>query len=176
MQPYLFYFGVLPHSKREMGKVSQHHYLLSSPTVNRTSSSVIDPTPTTPTGLGNPTQEQPCCQSCFKDRMDKLLQDRDCCSSTRQKEIYSCKSLSPLEAIKGEPGLTTKFRFTRFTHHHHTHSLSSNQHSVHEKVETWDLALSRHLLVLPLLQAPLGARLYRFPISLDVGHFRPEPV
>jgi len=31
-------------------------------------------------------------------------------------EIYSCKYLSPLEAIKGEPGLTTKFGFIRFTH------------------------------------------------------------
>ena len=125
--------------------------MLSSPTVNRTGSSVIDSTPTTPTGLGNPPQEQPCCQPCFKDGVDKLLQGRDCCSSTRQREIYSCKSLSPLEAIKGEPGLTTKFRLTRFIHTHdqHTHSQSSHQCSVHHKAETWDLALSRNLLVPP---------------------------
>jgi len=39
-------------------------------------------------------------------------------------EIYSCKYMSSLEAIKGEPGVTTKHRFTRFTHahEHHTHS------------------------------------------------------
>ena len=63
MQPYLFHCGVLPHSERGMGEINQCHYLLSPPTVNRTGSSVADPTPTTPTGLGNPPHEQPCCQA-----------------------------------------------------------------------------------------------------------------
>jgi hypothetical protein len=84
MQPYLFYCGVLPHSKRGMEEINQCHYLLSSPTVNRTGNRVTDPTPTTPTGLGNPPQEQPYCQPCFKDGMGKLLQGQDCHSSTRQ--------------------------------------------------------------------------------------------
>jgi len=39
----------------------------------RTDCSMTDPTPTTPTGLGNPRQEQPCCQPCLKDGMGKLL-------------------------------------------------------------------------------------------------------
>ena len=43
--------------------------------------------PTTPTGIGNPPQERLCCQPCLKDGMGKLLQGRDCYSSTRQKEI-----------------------------------------------------------------------------------------
>ena len=42
---------------------------------------------------------------------------------------------------------------TYTTHDHHTsqlaHSQSGNRHSVHHKVETWDLALSRNLLVPP---------------------------
>jgi len=95
-----------------MGEVNQHYYLLSSPTVDKMISSTVDPTPMTPTGLGNPPQKQPYCQPSLKDNMDRLQQGRDCNSSTRQKEIYSCKSLSPLEAIKGEPGLTKRFGFT----------------------------------------------------------------
>jgi len=78
MQPYLFHYGVLPHSKRGMGKVNQRHCLLSSPTFNRTISSITDPTPMTPKGLGNPLQEQPCCQPSLKDEMDQLQQGRDC--------------------------------------------------------------------------------------------------
>jgi len=39
-------------------------------------------------------------------------------------EIYSCKNLSSLEAIKGEPGLTTKDRFTRLTTR--THRIATN--------------------------------------------------
>ena len=53
VQPYLFHCGAPPHSKRGMGEVNQHHYLLSSLTVNMTGCSIADPTPTTPTGLGN---------------------------------------------------------------------------------------------------------------------------
>ena len=44
----------------------------------RTSCSITGPTPTTPTGLGNPSQEQPYCLPCLKDGMGKLLQGRDC--------------------------------------------------------------------------------------------------
>ena len=84
MQPHLFYCDVPPHSKRGMGEINQRHYLLSSPTVNRTSNSITDPTPTTPTGLGNPPQEQPCCQPCLKDGMGELLQGRDCGFTTQQ--------------------------------------------------------------------------------------------
>jgi len=84
IQPYLFHCGVLPHSKRGMGEINQRHYLLSSSTVNRTSSSITDPTPTTSTELGNPPQEQPCYQPCLKDGMGKLLQGRDCGFTTQQ--------------------------------------------------------------------------------------------
>jgi hypothetical protein len=115
VRPYPFHCGVPPHSEKRMGEVNQHHYLLSSPTIDRMISSTTDPTPMTPTGLGNPLQKQPCWQPSLKDKMDRLQQGRDCNSSTRQEEIYSCKSLSPLEAIKGEPGLVTRFRFTHTT-------------------------------------------------------------
>ena len=86
MQPYLFYYGVPPHSKRGIGEVNQHHYLLSFPTVNMTDCVITGPTPMTPIGLGNPPpQEQPC-EPYFKDRMGKLLQGQDCHSSTRQRK------------------------------------------------------------------------------------------
>jgi len=98
VRPYLFYCGIPPHSKRGMGEVNQRHYLLSSLTVNMTGCSIADPTPTTPTGLGNPPQEQPYCQPYFKDRMGKLLQGRDCYSSTQQKKspIIHVKPCLPL--------------------------------------------------------------------------------
>ena len=71
--------------KEEWGRLTSVT-LLSSPTVNRTSSSITDPTPTTPTGLGNPPQKQPCCQPCLKDEMGKLLQGRDCGFTIRQRK------------------------------------------------------------------------------------------
>jgi len=66
---------------------------------------------------------------------------------------HTCKNLCSLETIKGEPGLTT--RTSPYTQHEHRNSKrvrsqSSNQRSVHHaQVETWDLALSRNLLVHP---------------------------
>jgi len=107
-----------------MGEVNQHHYLMSFPTVDAMFSSTGDPTPMTPTGLGNPPQRQPS----LKDKVNKLQQGRDYNSSTRQREIYPCKSLSPFEAIKGEPGLIAR---ERFRHAQYTLPQSSNQHSVH---------------------------------------------
>jgi len=60
----------------------------------RTCNSVTDPTPTTSTGLGDPPQEQPYCQPCLKDGMDKPLQGRDCDFTIQQKEItgHTCKN------------------------------------------------------------------------------------
>jgi len=68
--PYLFHCGVLPHSRKGMGEVNQHHYMRSFPTIDGMFSSAGNPTPTTPTGLGNPLQEQPCCQPSLRDEMD----------------------------------------------------------------------------------------------------------
>ena len=96
MQPYLFYCGVLPHSKRGMGKVNQRHCLLSSPTFNRTISSITDPTPMTPTGLGNPLQEKPCCQPSLKDEMDQLPQGRDCGFTIQQRKSTHVNTCLPL--------------------------------------------------------------------------------
>jgi len=174
IHPYPFHCSALPHSRKGMGEVNQLHYLRSFPTVNRTSSSIIDPTPTTPTGLGNPPQEQSCRQPCFKDRVDKLPQGQDCCSSTRQRKIYSCKSLSPLEAIKGEPGLTTRIRFT--------HTLPP--HSSTEQRSPLCPLLSRDLGLSPLSQpacTPYCKHLWvqgytESTATLDVGHSQPEPV
>jgi len=112
VRPYPFHCGVPPHSEKGMGEVNQHHYSLSSPTIDRMISSTTDPTLMTPAGLGNPLQKQPCWQPSLKDKMDRLQQDQDCSSFTRQEKIYSCKSLSPLEAIKGEPGPLTRGRLT----------------------------------------------------------------
>ena len=130
-----------------MREVNQHHYLLSSPTIDRMISSTAEPTPMTPTGLGNPPQKQPYRQPSLKDKMDRLQQGRDCNSSTRQEEIYSCKSLSPLEAIKGEPGLVTRFRFT---HAQPPYSFTEQQPALCPP-QSRDLGLSssRNLLVLP---------------------------
>jgi len=66
--------------------------------LNRTGSNITEPTPTTPTGLGNPPQGQPCCQPCLKDGMGKLLQGRDCCFTTQQEKspiphVNTCLSL-----------------------------------------------------------------------------------
>ena len=76
----------------------------------RTCSNVTDPTPTTLTGLGSPPQKQPYYQPYLKDEMGKPLQGRDYGSTIQQKEItgHTCKTLCPLETIKGEPGLTSK--------------------------------------------------------------------
>jgi hypothetical protein len=49
--------STLPHSRKGMGEVNQHHCLWSFPTVDRICSSAGDPTPATPTGFGNPLQE-----------------------------------------------------------------------------------------------------------------------
>ena len=76
----------------------------------RTSCSVTDPTPTTSKGLGDPPQEQPYCQPCLKDGMDKLLQGRDYSFVVEQEEDHRSthvKTLCPLKTIKGEPGLTS---------------------------------------------------------------------
>ena len=140
--------GVLPHSRKGMGEVNQHHYLRSFPTVDRMCSSADDPTPATPTGLGNPLQEQPYCQPSPKDEMDQLQQGQDCGFTLQQKKSTHVNTCPPLEAIKGEPGLTTKGRGQK-VHAHNTLSQSSNPHSVHHQAETWDLALSRNLLVPP---------------------------
>jgi len=51
----------------------------------RTHCSITDPTPTTSTGLDNPSQEQPCCQPCPKDEMGKPPQGRNCCFTIYQK-------------------------------------------------------------------------------------------
>ena len=47
VRPYPFHCGVPPHSEKGMGEVNQHHYLLSSPTIDRMISSTTDPTPMT---------------------------------------------------------------------------------------------------------------------------------
>ena len=106
--------------------------------------------------------------------MDRLQQGRNCNSSTRQEEIYSYKSLSPLEAIKGEPGLETRFRLT-----HALPPISfTEQRPTLCPPQSRDQRLSplSQPACTPLLQAPLGARQYRPPISLDVGHSRLKPV
>ena len=59
-----------------MGEVNQHHYLRSLPTIDSMCSSAGDPTPVTPTGLGNTLQEQPYCRPSPKDEMDQLQQGR----------------------------------------------------------------------------------------------------
>jgi len=132
-----------------MGEVNQHHYLRSLPTIDSMCSSAGDPTPATPTGLGNTLQEQPYCRPSPKDEMDQLQQGRDCGFTIPPREINSCKSLSPLEAIKGEPGLIARGRKFKNTHAHNTLSQSSSPHSFHHQAETWDLALSRNQLVPP---------------------------
>ena len=88
-----------------------------------TSCSITDPTPTTSTGLGDPPQEQPYCQPYQKEEIDKPLQGRNCSFTTHQRKIIShtCKTLCPLETIKGEPGLTSNTR-------HNPHNLG-NQHT-----------------------------------------------
>jgi hypothetical protein len=78
IHPYPFHCSALTHSRKEMGKVNQHHYLRSFPTVDRMCSSAGDPTPATPTGFGNPLQGQPYCQPSLKDEMGQLQQGRDC--------------------------------------------------------------------------------------------------
>ena len=102
--------GVLPHSERGMGEINQCHYLLSPFTVNRTGSSVADPTPTTPTGLGNPPQEQPCCQAIPQGRDGQIPTGSGLSLLHSAEEISkpTCKYLPPLEAIKEEPRFTTK--------------------------------------------------------------------
>ena len=68
---------------------------------------------------------------------------------------HSCKYLPPLEAIKGEPGLTTETDPPiQTTHDHHTPSESTHTEwqsalCPPHQAETWDLALSRNLLVHP---------------------------
>jgi len=52
----------------------------------RTGCSITHPTPTTPIGLGNPSQEQPCCQPCLKDGMGEFLQGRDCGFAAQQRK------------------------------------------------------------------------------------------
>jgi len=77
--PYLFHYGVLPHSRKGMGEVNQHHYLRSFPTIDGMISSTGDPTPMTSTELGKPPQKWPF----LKDKMDRLQQGRGCNSSTQ---------------------------------------------------------------------------------------------
>ena len=95
---------------------------------------------------------------------------------------HSCKYLSPLEAIKGEPRLTTKTGPSiHTTLDHHTPSEFSRRvaSSTLSTAQSRDLGLSplSQPAYTPLLQAPLGARQYRPPdLTLDVGHPWPEPV
>jgi hypothetical protein len=72
------------------------------------------------------------------------------------KEIYPCKYLAfPWDYKRGARVHTQRPR-TRTRH-----SFIEQQPALcPHQAETWDLALSRNQLV-PLLQAPLGARLYR---------------
>ena len=112
----------------------------------RTGCSITDPTPTTPTGLGNPPQEQPYCHPCLKEGTGKLPQGRDCGFTTQQRKspITYVKTCVPLETIKGEPGLTTKTGSSTQQIHHNSkrvHSQSSNQHSAHH-TQSRDLGLS----------------------------------
>ena len=78
IHPYPSHCSTLPHSRKGMGEVNQHHNLRSFPTVDRIRSSTGDPTPATPTGFGNPLQGQPCCQPSLKDKMGQPQQGRDC--------------------------------------------------------------------------------------------------
>ena len=140
----------------------------------RTCSSATDPIPTTSTGLGNPSQEQPWCQPYLKDGMGKPLQGRDCGFTIQQEEItgYTCKNpVSPWDSKRGarahiqdrqsrqprlKPHTTTP---SEFTHRVASSALSTTQ--------SRDLGLSplSQPACTPLLQAPLGARQYRLPIS-----------
>jgi len=143
-----------------------------------TCSSDTDPTPTTSIGLGNPPQEQPYYQPCLKDEMDKLLQGRDCRSTTHQRKItsHTCKNRCPLETIKGEPGLTsntrnqqTQSRQPRFKSHtttpsEFTHRVASSALSTTQSRDLGPSPLSQPACT-PLLQTSLGARQYRPPIS-----------
>ena len=70
-----------------MEEINLCHCWLSFSYYYRTYSSITDPTPTISIGLGNPPQEQPCCQPCPKDGMGKPLQGQDCGFSVHQKEI-----------------------------------------------------------------------------------------
>ena len=177
MHPYLSHCGLLPHSRKGMGEVSQHHYLRSFPTIDRMCSSAGDPTLTTPTGLGNPLQEQPYCQPSPKDEMDQLQQGRDCGFTIQQKKSTHVNTCLPLEAIKGEPGFTTKVRSRRHTHTLPSHS-STEQRSPLCPPLSWDLGLS------PLSQpacTPYHKHLWvqgytESTATLDVGHSWPEPV
>ena len=90
-----------------MGEVNQYHYLRSLPTIDSMCSSAGDPTPATPTGLGNTLHEQPYCRPSPKDEMDQLQQGRDCGFTIQQKKSTLVKTCLPLETIKGEPGFTT---------------------------------------------------------------------
>ena len=62
-----------PTVKEEWERLTSVIVKLSFPTVNMTDCSIADPTSTTPTGLGNPPREQPCCQPYLKDGMGKPL-------------------------------------------------------------------------------------------------------
>ena len=104
-------------------------------------SSAGDLTPATPTGLGNPLQEQPCYQPSLKDEMDQPQQGRHCVFTIQQKKSTLVKTCLPLETIKGEPGFTTG----RDTGPEHMHAYttvtlfqSSYPHSFHHQAETWD--------------------------------------
>ena len=55
----------------------------------RTCCSITDLTPTISTGLGNPPQEQPCCQPRPKDEMGKLLQGQNCDFTIYKRKITS---------------------------------------------------------------------------------------
>ena len=139
----------------------------------RTGSSATNPTPTTSTGLGNPPQKQPYFQPYLKDDMGKPLQSQDCGFTIQQEEItgYTHKTLCPLETIKGESGLTYKTRHSRLntikttlTTLTHTPEVAS---SALTTTQSRDLGLSplSQPVCTPLLQALLGARQYRLPIS-----------
>ena len=156
-----------------MGEVNQHHYLRSFPTIDRMCSSAGDPTPATPTGLGNPLQEQPCCQPSLKDEMDQLQQGRDCGFTIQQKKSTHVNTWPPLETIKGEPGFTTGGQVQN------THT------TLFRRAAARTLSTPSRDLGLSPLSQPACTPYYKHlwvqgytesTATLDVGHSWPEPV